>query len=100
MILIECYAIYKDNLSSRGIFVITVLLIDFLKITIQDEDSIELVGLCTDICVVPNAFLLKTNFPEIPESVDAGCCAGVTVSSHQAALKTMEMCQVQIIGND
>ncbi len=75
-------------------------LIDFLKITIQDEDSIELVGLCTDICVVTNALLLKTNFPEIPVSVDAGCCAGVTVSSHQAALKTMEMCQVRIIGNE
>ena len=58
--------------------------------------SIELVGLCTDICVVSNALLLKANFLETPISVDASCCAGVTVDSHKAALLTMKMCQVYV----
>ena len=58
--------------------------------------SIELVGLCTDICVVSNALLLKANFLETPIYVDAACCAGVTVESHKAALLTMKMCQVYV----
>ena len=59
-----------------------------------DEIKIELIGLCTDICVVSNALLLKANFTETEISVDAGCCAGVTPESHNAALTTMKMCQV------
>jgi len=61
-----------------------------------DALSIELVGLCTDICVVSNALLLKAYFPELPISVDASCCAGVTPASHQAALTTMKMCQIEV----
>ena len=80
-------------------------------------DEIELVGLCTDICVVSNALILKAQFPEVPitgicvlsnailckatfpesdVSVDAACCAGVTPESHQAALTTMKMCQITV----
>lgn len=59
-------------------------------------EEIELIGLCTDICVVSNALILKALFPEIKVSVDSKCCAGVTVESHEAALKTMGMCQVEI----
>lgn len=60
-------------------------------------DEIELVGLCTDICVVSNALLLKAAFYEEYEiSVDATCCAGVTPETHEAALKTMEMCQINV----
>lgn len=60
-------------------------------------EEIELVGLCTDICVVSNALLLKTKFYESCEiSVDATCCAGVTPETHEAALKTMEMCQINV----
>ena len=59
-----------------------------------EEIKIELIGLCTDICVVSNALLLKANFTETEISVDAGCCAGVTPESHSAALTTMKMCQV------
>ncbi len=62
------------------------------------ELEIELIGLCTDICVVSNALLLKANFLEAKVSVDASCCAGVTVDSHKAALTTMKMCQVNVIG--
>ena len=61
------------------------------------EIEIELIGLCTDICVVSNALLLKANFPETKVSVVASCCAGVTPDSHNAALTTMKMCQVNII---
>lgn len=61
------------------------------------ELEIELVGLCTDICVVSNALLLKAAMPEVKISVDAACCAGVTPESHSAALATMRMCQVQVL---
>ncbi len=60
--------------------------------------SIELCGLCTDICVVSNALLLKAHFPEVPIAVDASCCAGVTPDSHEAALTTMRMCQIDVEG--
>ena len=64
-----------------------------------DEDfSIELVGLCTDICVVSNTLILKANYPEKSITVDASCCAGVTPESHNAALTTMKMCQINVIG--
>lgn len=58
--------------------------------------EIELVGLCTDICVVSNALLLKAAMPENTIRVDAACCAGVTPESHKAALTTMQMCQIEV----
>lgn len=61
-------------------------------------EEIELVGLCTDICVVSNAMILKATFSEINITVDASCCAGVTPESHKAALTTMKMCQINVIG--
>ena len=61
-----------------------------------EPDAIELVGLCTDICVIANAMILKAAFPEVPISVDASCCAGVTPESHENALKAMKMCQVAV----
>ncbi|MBQ6999260.1 MAG: cysteine hydrolase [Clostridia bacterium] len=60
-------------------------------------DNIELVGLCTDICVVSNALILKAMFPDAKISVDASCCAGVTPQTHKAALETMKMCQIEVI---
>lgn len=64
----------------------------------KDEDlqSVEIIGLCTDICVVSNALIIKATFPDADVSVDSNCCAGVTVETHNAALKTMEMCQINI----
>ena len=64
----------------------------------EEELEIELAGLCTDICVVSNALLLKAHFPQAGIKVDADCCAGVTPKTHQAALETMGMCQIDIIG--
>ena len=58
--------------------------------------SIQLVGLCTDICVVSNALLLKAALPETEISVDAACCAGVTPEKHRTALETMSSCQITI----
>ena len=63
----------------------------------ENDISIELIGLCTDICVVSNAMILKAAFYETPISVDASCCAGVTPESHAAALATMKMCQINVI---
>ena len=59
--------------------------------------EIELIGLCTDICVVSNALLLKAHFPEMRIAVKAACCAGVTPALHEAALQTMASCQIDIL---
>ena len=60
-------------------------------------DSITLVGLCTDICVISNALLLKAVLPEVPILVDSACCAGVSPESHQRALESMRTCQLRVI---
>ena len=62
----------------------------------REPIEVELVGLCTDICVVSNALLIKALLPEVVVKVDPGCCAGVTPQSHEAALATMRACQIQI----
>ncbi len=60
-------------------------------------EEIELVGLCTDICVVSNALILKAQFPNAVIRVDSSCCAGVTPQTHNAALETMKMCQIDVL---
>lgn len=62
----------------------------------KQDFSIELIGVCTDICVVSNALILKANFPEAQITVDAACCAGVTPALHEAALETMRSCQIDV----
>ena len=69
---------------------------EITKIAEKEDITVTLVGLCTDICVVSNAILIKAYVPEIPVKVIASCCAGVTPESHEAALATMRMCQVQV----
>ena len=69
-------------------------LVEYLKT--KNYDSFELCGLCTDICVVSNALLIKANFYEAEVSVDSTCCAGVTVNSHNGALETIKMCQIEV----
>ena len=63
----------------------------------EEDFDVTLIGLCTDICVVSNALLLKAHFPEHTIAVDAACCAGVTPDTHAAALKTMAMCQIETL---
>lgn len=65
------------------------------ELTLED---VELIGLCTDICVVSNALIIKAVFPNAAVKVDKTCCAGVTPATHEAALATMAMCQIDVIG--
>ncbi len=60
-------------------------------------ENVELIGLCTDICVVSNALIIKAAFPNANVKVDSSCCAGVTPESHNAALTTMQMCQIDVL---
>ncbi len=72
-------------------------LVEVFKEYDEKETDVTLIGLCTDICVVSNAMLLKAFYPEMNISVDASCCAGVTPESHKAALTVMKCCQINII---
>lgn len=60
-------------------------------------ESVEIVGLCTDICVVSNALIIKSFFPDAEIVIDKSCCAGVSKKSHESALETLKMCQIDII---
>ncbi len=64
---------------------------------LEGVDEVELIGLCTDICVISNAMLIKARLPEVRVSVDSACCAGVTPESHSNALSAMKMCQIEIL---
>lgn len=71
-----------------------------LDLEVEGKESLEsvtLIGLCTDICVISNAMLIKAFLPEVPVIVDAACCAGVTVKSHETALEAMKMCQIEVV---
>ena len=59
-------------------------------------ESIELCGVCTDICVISNALILKADYIEVPIIVDSSCCAGVTPAKHEAALEVMRSCQIDV----
>lgn len=87
--------VYKDTFGSAELG-------EYLERVVYQDDpdmAITMVGLCTDICVVSNALLIKAFVPEVPMTVDAACCAGTTPEAHEAALQTMKSCQV-IIEND
>ena len=71
-------------------------LIRFLSM-LPNLESVEFVGLCTDICIITNVMMLKGALPEVPITVDSACCAGVTPQSHENALSAMKMCQINII---
>lgn len=70
---------------------------DIMNGMYDDISEIELIGLCTDICVISNALLIKSFLPEIQITVDSNCCAGVTRGSHNIALEAMKMCQINIV---
>lgn len=74
----------------------SVSLMSYVEDNYKDAEF-ELVGLCTDICVISNAIMLKAHLPEATITVDASCCAGVTPQSHKNALEAMKMCQINII---
>ena len=62
----------------------------------EDIEEIELCGLCTDICVISNAMILKASFPEAKITVDSACCAGVSADSHNTALDAMKAVQIEV----
>lgn len=84
------------EMINKPTFGSTLLAEKMVKLAGEEKEGleIELIGLCTDICVVSNALLLKANLPEAVIKVDPACCAGVTPESHEAALLTMKMCQI------
>ena len=87
--------IEKNTFGSKG-------LADVLKARNTYEgplEEIQLIGVCTDICVISNALLLKAYLPEVKLTVDAACCAGVTPESHRRALEAMKACQIQILND-
>ena len=101
----ELNAVIADALADKRYIAVEKLtfgstkLPELVKETVGEEDfDITLIGLCTDICVVSNALILKASFPEKEVYVDAACCAGVTVDTHNAALATMKMCQINVVG--
>lgn len=85
----NCVIIDKTTFGS-------VSLMSYIEANYPDAEF-ELVGLCTDICVISNAIMLKAHLPEAKINVDASCCAGVTPQSHKNALEAMKMCQINII---
>lgn len=66
----------------------------------KDIEEIEFIGVCTDICVISNAMIVKAAFPEVPIVITADCCAGVTPASHENALSAMAVCQMKIERNE
>ncbi len=96
----EIHAKVKEALSEKSHTVVekgTFGSVHLPEIIGEDyEGEIILLGLCTDICVVSNALLLKAHFPENKIAVVASCCAGVTPESHKAALSTMASCQIEV----
>lgn len=88
----------KNNVIEKPTFGCEKLIPLFNKLNKKEKISeITLVGTCTDICVISNAFLLKTYFPEIPIIVDQKCCAGTTIKNHNIAIKAMKNSQIKII---
>ena len=86
----------EAKIYEKPTFGSTALAADLKELSDREEIELELVGLCTDICVVSNALLLKAVMPEVKICVDAACCAGVTPLKHLAALETMRSCQIEI----
>ena len=74
----------------------SVELAEYLKEN-KELESVTLIGLCTDICVISNAMVIKAFLPEVKVMVEEKCCAGVTPKSHSNALEAMKMCQIEII---
>ena len=87
-----------DELQAEDCRIIDKETFGYLEWKSEQLEEVELVGVCTDICVVSNALIIKAAYPEMTVTVDASCCAGVTPELHQAAITTMKSCQIQVTG--
>jgi len=93
----EIAACGADNIFNKPTFGSVAMVNHLVALNASEGvESVELIGLCTDICVISNAMLIKANLPEVPVIVDAACCAGVTPQSHANALAAMRMCQIRV----
>ena len=88
--------IYNEPIISNRITFGSVALPQAIKNDGENIEEIELCGLCTDICVISNAMILKASFPEVKIAVDSKCCAGVSMESHNTALDAMRAVQIEI----
>ena len=96
-LLLEGYTKDKDYVMlEKPIFGSTALVEYIRRVEQSGPVEVMMLGLCTDICVVSNALLLKSFYPEMPITVDVRGCAGVTPQTHEAAITTMKMCQITI----
>lgn len=93
-------ALRKAEIIDKPTFASLKLADRLRSIAHKEEIEITFVGLCTDICVISNALLIKAYLPEVPLFVDASCCAGVTPEKHKAALEALASCQVTVLNND
>lgn len=95
------WCIHKDIQSQFGTVILDKFSFGYTEweafSDLLDVDGIEIVGVCTDICVITNALTLKTHYPEVEITVDASCCAGVTPEKHSAALEVMRSCQINVV---
>lgn len=94
---VVCNAVCKPTFGCLDIRNVIYEILNEEELSIEDIDCIELVGLCTDICVISNAMILKASFPETRIVVDSDCCAGVTPERHNTALAAMTCCQIDVI---
>ena len=95
---IKSTSVKDDNIICKSSFGCLGLINKIAKLYTQDTElKVELVGVCTDICVISNALLIKSAFPEVEITVDASCCAGTTPEKHKAALEVMKSCQINVI---
>lgn len=93
--------IFAENIYEKNTFGSIELAETLTILTSKNKNiQIELVGLCTDICVISNAILIKSFIPEAKILVDASCCAGVSIQSHKNAIASMKMCQIEVINEE
>lgn len=69
----------------------------FIRLDLKEDSVIEIMGVCTDICVISNALILRANFPNVPIRVIANCCAGTSKEAHEAALKIMKQNMIEVV---
>lgn len=69
----------------------------YLWENVNSDDEIHIVGLCTDICIISNALLLRAKFPNLHIYVHENCCAGTSKEAHEASIKVMKSCQIEVI---
>jgi len=86
----------SDNTFTKSVFG-SIDLVAFLKACSKDISEIEILGVCTDVCVISNAIMIKNTMPEIKISVNSKCCAGVTPKTHEEALSVMKMCHIEVL---